>query len=70
METIVCKVCGKEVERKHNAQRYCDACRPKYYTKSKKPKKIKLCKEGISYINHLARESGMSYGQYVARMMK
>ena len=68
MKIVSCKACGTKFERTHNAQKYCDACKPKNYNKPKAPKRIKLCKQGLSDINRLARESGMTYGQYVASL--
>ena len=74
MTTIVCKVCGKEFERKTSAQKYCsEKCRnDAYYEKYKSPYNKKEEKKIPSLIemNRLAKEQGMTYGQYVATLYK
>ena len=105
---MICKMCGKEFERTHNAQKHCSVkCRRKYYSKKEVIKKYQLNKQqtcswcGIIFeaeqkrkycsdecrhlangigkretkynfalgnIAKLAREAGLSYGKYVAKM--
>ena len=99
----ICKMCGKEFERTHNAQTHCSVeCRKKYTRKNCVPLKPFTCswcgvvfeaKARRTYCTHecrkrasgigkretkynfalgniakLAREAGLSYGQYVAKM--
>lgn len=61
----VCPKCGKTFRTTNEAESLCIDCRPRkkkgYSKKSKKSKKSM-----IGEISKLARESGMSYGKYVA----
>ena len=62
--TKVCINCGNEFKTSAHKQKYCSpACMQEMRKKSKKQKKIL----SISEIAVLARESGMSYGQYVQK---
>lgn len=61
----VCVKCGKTFRTTNEAESLCIDCRPrKKRDYNKKPKKSK--KSMIGEISKLARESGMSYGKYVA----
>ena len=61
----VCPKCGRTFRTPKESEKLCIDCRPrKKRDYNKKPKKSK--KSMIVEINELARESGMSYGKYVA----
>lgn len=74
MKIVPCQHCGTLFERHHNARKYCDKCQPKDYSKFKRERAEKQIAEAqeraksLSEINRLARESGMTYGQYVRSM--
>ena len=61
----VCPKCGRTFRTPNESERLCIECRARnkrdYTKKSKKSKKSMIVE-----INELARESGMSYGKYVA----
>lgn len=68
-----CKYCGKEFNSTKNDRRYCsDECRKKSQLEmSKKRRKgahIKKPNAAVVDIAVKAREAGMTYGQYVAKM--
>ena len=65
MKMVSCMACGTKFERTHNAQKYCDECKPRNYYKPRKKAKPRPAISLVD-INRLARESGMTYGQYVA----
>lgn len=60
-----CKECSKEMNRQNNQRYYAEI--GKYKEKEKRhPKKKKSL--SISEIEKMAREAGMSYGMYIAKM--
>lgn len=63
----VCPKCGRTFRTPNESEKLCIDCRPRkkrdYTKKSKKSKKSMIVE-----INELARESGMSYGKFVAQM--
>ena len=64
MRTYECNWCGMSFETDHK-RKYCsDDCRLK--ANGKRYRKKKLAKE-LSSVENLAREAGMTYGQYVAK---
>ena len=61
-----CEWCGKEFDRR-NAQRYCGPeCKSAAMRKSKQKKKG----NSVTDIAVAARAAGMTYGEYVARVLK
>ncbi len=75
----ICVVCGKEFEPRVNNQKCCSpecsdvqkvkrakASYEKHKCQAKKKEKPKAKKEDLAKANEVARNSGMSYGQYVA----
>ncbi|MDD2218293.1 MAG: hypothetical protein PHW03_05815 [Eubacteriales bacterium] len=81
MKTLICEQCGNTYIATRASQKYCsDECRlivikergRLYNDKHRQKEKIdeqKKAKDAIGYINEKARESGMSYGQYRAKLM-
>lgn len=69
-KTYICEVCGREVNRGRNG-RYCEDCAAEIRRERKRnwaKKPVKPLKPGsIGDIAKKARQSGMSYGQYVAQ---
>lgn len=75
----ICIVCGKEFEPRVNNQKCCSpecsnvqnvkrakASYEKHKHQAKKKEKLKAKKENLAKANEAARNSGMSYGQYMA----
>lgn len=75
----ICIVCGKEFEPRGNNQKCCSpecsdvqnvkrakASYEKHKHQAKKKEKPKAKKENLAKANEVARNSGMSYGQYMA----
>lgn len=75
----ICVVCGKEFEPRVNNQKCCSpecsdvqkvkrakASYEKHKCQAKKKEKPKAKKEDLAKANEVARNSGMSYGQYMA----
>lgn len=68
-EKKICIVCGKEFEPRVNNQKCCSPeCSDVQKVKraKKKEKKLQGKKEDLAKANEVARNSGMSYGQYMA----
>lgn len=81
-KTLLCDICGIEIERHSWNQRYCPDCAELARKKSvarykrtipaitkpepQKPRVKRKPKLTISQVVRLAREAGMTYGQYVA----
>lgn len=72
-----CDMCGREFDAKTWTAKYCPECRKgvkyKKPAADKKPKMRSKTKRqptsmGIAEVCRLARENGLSYGQYVVRM--
>ena len=72
-----CDLCGIKFESKSGNTKYCPECRKgvkyKKPAADKKPKMRSKTKRqptsmGIAEVCRLARENGLSYGQYVVRM--
>ena len=78
MHTIRCEHCGREFLSDRANRKYCSyeckeavkkAQRRDYNKKRRKKtdKKTDKCRTSLTDINRIARETGMSYGQYVAQ---
>lgn len=66
-----CKCCGIEFDSTKQNRRYCsDECKKKISRERKRRKKEYVTKPNAAVIDIAvkAREAGMTYGQYVARM--
>jgi predicted nucleic acid-binding Zn ribbon protein len=67
----VCPVCGKEFMARTSAQLYCsDECRMKGALLKRNAPKPKKTMDRLKEIALEATKNGMTYGEYVARMMK
>ena len=67
----VCPTCGKEFMARTSAQLYCsDECRMKGALLKRNAPKPKKTMDRLKEIALEATKSGMTYGEYVARMMK
>lgn len=74
---VTCDVCGKEFETKGHNAKYCSKeCKHKgsyrgYKRKRDQGKQFqeehRMGHTKLSYINEMARERGMTYGQFVGR---
>ena len=64
MKKIVkCNKCGVDFIREYNAQKYCPTCRSLRAALKNQPKK------SIGRLHEEARAAGMSYGQYVGKLL-
>ena len=62
-----CQECGRIFRKGHRNMKYCPECRANWGRK-KKPAKKRAPVLTLAQVCKLAREAGLSYGQYVARM--
>lgn len=71
--TVICPVCGNEFKPHRDAQTYCSkACCDKKAAERKREfranrKRSKGNAQAIAEIERIARENGMSYGEWTAR---
>ena len=72
-----CEICGRKFETRHPQTRVCsDECRKKKreewksaYNENQSSRK-RAASSNLAEVSRLAREAGMSYGKYVAKMYK
>lgn len=75
MKILKCEYCGEEFYTNGKTAKYCSpACRSKAAEERKRTKEnfqnSQLRKLSLDETNRRAKESGMSYGKYVAEMYK
>ena len=64
---FVCRFCGKEFKSKKKCA-YCSTqCRGRYRRNSKRPSRAPKGALSLSEVARLAREQGLTYGQYMQR---
>ncbi len=68
-----CEFCGKEFEGEHNRVYCCDECKKQGYREKDRRKRAenkrkRKSNQELTDVAALAKEAGMTYGQYVARI--